>query len=69
VILGNAGGVLINVTVRPKTSASEVMEAVDFIAAAAKPAAKVLFSGPVNENLQNDLRITVITTGTADLRT
>lgn len=46
--VGSARNVLINVTARPEALISEVREAVDFIAAAAGPAAEVLFSAPVD---------------------
>lgn len=62
--VGSARNVLINITGRPEALISEVREAVDFIAAATDPEAKVLFGGPVDENLQDEMHITVITTGT-----
>lgn len=58
-----ARGVLFNITGGPDMSMSEVDEAAKIIAEAADPDANIIFGTTIDENLKDQLKITVIATG------
>jgi len=58
-----ARGVLMNITGGPDLGLFEVNEAAEIIAAAADPNANIIFGAVIDENLKDEVRITVIATG------
>ncbi len=58
-----AKGVLLNITGGINLGLFEVNEAAEIIAAAADPDANIIFGAVIDENLQDEIRITVIATG------
>lgn len=58
-----ARGVLMNITGGPDLGLFEVNEAAEIIAAAADPDANIIFGAVIDENLKDEIRITVIATG------
>ncbi|MGB9885548.1 MAG: cell division protein FtsZ [Moorellales bacterium] len=58
-----ARGVLMNITGGPDLGLFEVNEAAEIIAAAADPNANIIFGAVIDENLRDEVRITVIATG------
>lgn len=58
-----AKGVLLNITGGPNLSLFEVNEAAEFIYEAADPDANIIFGAVIDENLQDEIKITVIATG------
>lgn len=58
-----ARGVLFNITGGPDMSMSEVDEAAKIIAEAADPDANIIFGTTIDENMKDQLKITVIATG------
>ncbi|KJS19252.1 MAG: cell division protein FtsZ [Clostridiaceae bacterium BRH_c20a] len=58
-----AKGVLLNITGGAGLSLFEVNEAAEIIADAADPEANIIFGAVIDENLQEEIRVTVIATG------
>ncbi|KJS83847.1 MAG: cell division protein FtsZ [Peptococcaceae bacterium BICA1-8] len=58
-----AKGVLLNITGGAGLSLFEVNEAAEIIADAADPEANIIFGAVIDENLQDEIRVTVIATG------
>ncbi|NPV26584.1 MAG: cell division protein FtsZ [Firmicutes bacterium] len=58
-----AKGVLLNITGGPSLSLFEVNEAAEIIAQAADPEANIIFGAVIDENLNDEVRVTVIATG------
>ncbi|MBE3591161.1 MAG: cell division protein FtsZ [Firmicutes bacterium] len=58
-----AKGVLLNITGDPNLGLFEVNEAAEIIAQAADPEANIIFGAVIDENLQDEIRVTVIATG------
>ncbi|RKD34306.1 cell division protein FtsZ [Thermohalobacter berrensis] len=58
-----AKGVLLNITGGPNLGLFEVNEAADLIKQAVDPDANIIFGAVVDENLKDDIKITVIATG------
>ncbi len=58
-----AKGVLLNITGGDNLGLFEVNEAAELVAEAADPDANIIFGAVVDENLKDELRITVIATG------
>ena len=63
VSIDGARGILFTVTGGADLSMHEVNEAAKIITASADPEAKVIFGAVIDENLQDEVRITVIATG------
>ena len=61
--IDGARAVLINITGSPDTSIIEVNEAAQLITQAADPEANIIFGAGIDENLTDEVRITVIATG------
>ena len=61
--IDGARAVLINITGGPDTSILEVNEAAQLITQAADPEANIIFGAGIDENLNDEVRITVIATG------
>lgn len=58
-----ARGVLLNITGGSDLGLFEVNEAADIVAAAADPDANIIFGAVIDENLKEEVRVTVIATG------
>ncbi|HZW82615.1 MAG TPA: cell division protein FtsZ [Candidatus Deferrimicrobium sp.] len=58
-----AKGVLLNITGGPNLGLYEVNEAAEIIAEAADPEANIIFGAVIDENLGDEVRVTVIATG------
>lgn len=58
-----AKGILLSITGGTNLGLFEVNEAAEIIASAADPDANIIFGAVINENLQDEIRITVIATG------
>ena len=58
-----AKGVLLNITGGPSLGLFEVNEAADIIQQAADPEANIIFVAVIDENLDDEVRVTVIATG------
>lgn len=58
-----AKGVLLNITGGSNLGLLEVNEAAELISSAADPEANIIFGAVIDENLQDEIRITVIATG------
>jgi len=58
-----ATGILLSITGGPDLGLFEVNEAADIIANAADPEANIIFGAVINENLEEQIRVTVIATG------
>nr|WP_272507321.1 cell division protein FtsZ [Clostridium aestuarii] len=58
-----ATGVLLNVTGGPDLGLLEINEAAEIVQEAADPDANIIFGAVIDENLKDELRITVIATG------
>ncbi len=58
-----ARGVLLNITGGASLSLFEVNEAADIVAKAADPEANIIFGAVIDENMQEEVRVTVIATG------
>ncbi|KXG75936.1 cell division protein FtsZ [Thermotalea metallivorans] len=58
-----AKGVLLNITGGPNLGLFEVNEAAELVAQAADPDANIIFGAVIDEDLKDELRITVIATG------
>ncbi|MBC7344208.1 MAG: cell division protein FtsZ [Clostridia bacterium] len=58
-----AKGVLLNITGGPNLGLFEVNEAAEIIAAAADPEANIIFGAVIDENMGDEVRVTVIATG------
>ncbi len=58
-----AKGVLLNITGGQNLTLFEVNEASEIIAAAADPEANIIFGAVIDENLKDEVRVTVIATG------
>ncbi len=58
-----AKGVLLNITGGPELGLFEVNEAAEIIAAAADPEANIIFGAVINEDMKDQVRVTVIATG------
>ncbi|MHB1652129.1 MAG: cell division protein FtsZ [Desulfitobacteriaceae bacterium] len=58
-----AKGVLLNITGGPNMTLFEVNEASEIIAEAADPEANIIFGAVIDENLKEEVRVTVIATG------
>jgi len=63
VSIGGAKGVLINITGSPDMSLYEVNEAASLISEAAGPEANVIFGSVVDDDLEDEVRVTVIAAG------
>lgn len=61
--INGATGVLLNITGGPNLSLFEVNEAADQVKEAADPDANIIFGAVINEELGDEIRITVIATG------
>lgn len=61
--IDGARGVLLNITGGTNLSLFEVNEAADIVAEAADPDANIIFGAVIDENLQDEVRVTVIATG------
>lgn len=58
-----AKGVLLSITGGPDLGLFEVNEAAEIIATAADPEANIIFGAVIDENLKDEIRVTVIATG------
>jgi len=58
-----AKGILLSITGGPSLGLLEVNEAAEVIAASADPDANIIFGAVIDENLKDEIRITVIATG------
>lgn len=58
-----AKGVLLNITGGPNMTLFEVNEASEIIAEAADPEANIIFGAVIDDNLKEEVRVTVIATG------
>lgn len=58
-----AKGVLLNITGSPNLGLFEVNEAAEIIAQASDPDANIIFGAVIDENMQDEVRVTVIATG------
>lgn len=58
-----ARGVLLNITGGPDLGLFEVNEAAEIISQAADPEANIIFGAVIDENLEDEVRVTVIATG------
>ncbi len=58
-----AQGVLLNITGGPNLTLFEVNEASEIIAQAADPEANIIFGAVIDENMKEEVRVTVIATG------
>lgn len=63
IAIDGATGIIINVTGGPDLSLSEVNEASTLITEAAHEDAEIIFGAVINENLQDEVQVTVIATG------
>jgi cell division protein FtsZ len=63
VTLDGAQGILFNVTSGPNLSLYEVNEAAEIVRRKAHPDANIIFGAVIDENLDEELRITLIATG------
>ena len=61
--IDGARAVLINITGGPDTSIVDINEAAQLITAAADPEANIIFGAGIDENLKDEVKITVIATG------
>lgn len=61
-----AKGILLNITGSSNLGLFEVNEAAEIIAEAADPEANIIFGAVIDENLQDEIRVTVIATGFSD---
>ena len=61
--IDGARAVLINITGGPDTSIIDINEAAQMITQAADPEANIIFGAGIDENLDDEVRITVIATG------
>lgn len=61
--INGATGVLLNITGGPNLTLFEVNEAADQVKQAADPDANIIFGAVIDENMGDDIRITVIATG------
>ncbi|MBR7188646.1 MAG: cell division protein FtsZ, partial [Clostridia bacterium] len=61
--IDGARAVLINITGGPDTSIIDINEAAQKITAAADPEANIIFGAGIDENLSDEVKITVIATG------
>jgi len=61
--IDGAKGVLFNVTGGPELTMWEVNEAAEIIARAADPEANIIFGAVIDENLRDEVKITLIATG------
>lgn len=61
--INGAMGVLLNITGGPGLTLFEVNEAADQVKQAADPDANIIFGAVIDENLDDEIRITVIATG------
>ncbi|MDL2280419.1 cell division protein FtsZ [Selenomonadales bacterium OttesenSCG-928-I06] len=61
--IDGAKGVLLNFTGGPDTTLFEVNGAADIIAQAVDPEATIIFGSAINEDLKDEVRVTVIATG------
>lgn len=61
--IDGARAVLINITGGPDTSIIDINEAAQLITAAADPEANIIFGAGIDEDMTDDVRITVIATG------
>ncbi|MGI6703070.1 MAG: cell division protein FtsZ [Clostridia bacterium] len=58
-----AKGVLLNITGGPNLGLFEVNEAAELVSQSADPEANIIFGAVIDENLKDEIRITVIATG------
>ena len=63
-----ARGVLLNITGGSDMGLFEVTEAAEIVAQAADPEANIIFGAVIDENLKDEIRVTVIATGFGDGR-
>ncbi len=61
--IDGARAVLINITGGPDTSIIDINEAAQLITAAADPEANIIFGAGIDENMDDEVKITVIATG------
>lgn len=61
-----ARGVLLNITGGPDLSLLEVNEAAEIVSQSADPEANIIFGAVIDENLRDEVRVTVIATGFGD---
>ncbi|MCD7917176.1 MAG: cell division protein FtsZ [Clostridiales bacterium] len=64
--INGAKGVIINITGDPDIGLEEVEEAASLVQKAANPEANIIFGATIDENLQDEIRVTVIATGFAE---
>ncbi|RAP26806.1 cell division protein FtsZ [Brevibacillus laterosporus] len=64
--IDGARGVLMNITGGTNLSLYEVNEAADIVSSAADPEVNMIFGAVINEDLKNEILVTVIATGFAD---
>lgn len=69
VTINGASGILFNITGGPDLSLYEVNQAAEIIKETADPNANLIFGAVVNEEMADQIRITVIATGFGQLRT
>ena len=60
-----AKGVLLNITGGPNLGLFEVNEAAELVSQSADPDANIIFGAVIDEDLKDEIRITVIATGSA----
>lgn len=61
--IDGARGVIINITGSPDIGLEEVEEAATLVQEAANPEANIIFGSMIDENLEDEIRVTVIATG------
>lgn len=64
--IAGARGVILNITGSPDIGLEEVEQASEMVRAAAHPEAHIIFGAAIDENLEDEVKITVIATGFDD---
>src|SRR5699024_4861585 len=64
--IDGAEGILMNISGGPSLSLFEVQEAADLVTSAASDEVNVIFGNVINENLKEEVIVTVIATGFSD---
>ncbi|NEU35214.1 cell division protein FtsZ, partial [bacterium LRH843] len=64
--IDGAQGVLMNITSGTNLSLYEVQEAADIVASASDQEVNMIFGSVINENLKDEIVVTVIATGFSD---
>ncbi len=67
IVIDGASGVLMNITGGADVSMHEINEATSLVYEAADPEANIIFGVVIDENMVDELRVTIIATGFADV--